>query len=162
VSASTPAAKVFTNKLSQVPLTCPSCHTTTLVNMGKYTGTESTFKARCGCGCVFDIPGVVKEGRKYYRKKTSLPGSYFRTDKDVIGVIRIKDLSFSGIGFKTDKDHEIEVGDVLGVKFVLDAASKAELRHTVVVKRVRGNIIGAEFCDAQVYDMDLIHYLMLS
>ena len=122
--ASIPTPKIFAAKLSQVPLTCPGCHTTTVVNMTPHKDTQSVIKARCKCGCVFDIHGISKEARKYYRKRTTLPGSYMRTDVDISGIVKITNVSFSGVSFKTEKAHEIEVGDRLGIKFMLDDGSR--------------------------------------
>jgi hypothetical protein len=81
---------------------------------------------------------------------------------DKIGSMTVKDVSFAGIRFKTEKEHDIEVDETLGVRFVLDDNKQTEIRRPVVVKNVRGRLIGAEFCDTYGYDMDLIYYLMLS
>jgi hypothetical protein len=154
--------KVYVNRRKEATLICPSCHSTKIVNFSQYTNDKIPSKAKCICGCIFDVPDVILETRKFYRKQTRLPGSYSKTVMDAIGCMTVKDVSFSGIRFKTEKEHAIEVDEVLGVKFVLDDNKQTEIRRTVVVRNVQGRLIGAEFCDTHGYDMDLIYYLMLS
>jgi hypothetical protein len=48
------------------------------------------------------------------------------------------------------------------VRFVLDDQKHTEIRRTVVIRHIQGRVIGAEFCDMHGYDMDLMHYLLLS
>jgi hypothetical protein len=141
-------------------ITCPNCRNTKVVDVAKYRGAKSPIKARCNCGCVFDVS--LKDLRRFYRKKANLPGSYSCTNMGKTGVVRVKNLSYSGVGFQTEKEHEIEVGDILGIRFMLDDGKKTELRRTVEVKSVRGRSIGAEFCDSQGFDAELCYYLMLS
>jgi hypothetical protein len=162
MTPNTVAQKVYVNKRKEAALTCPSCHSTRIVNFGQYTQDQIPTKAKCVCGCIFDVPDVIIESRKYYRKKTKLPGSYAKTVVDKIGAMTVKDVSFSGIRFTTDKEHDIEVNEVLGVRFVLDDTKQTEIRRTVTVKNVQGRVIGAEFCDTHGYDLDLIYYLMLT
>ena len=78
------------------------------------------------------------------------------------GLIRVINLSFSGLQFRTDKEHDLEVKDIIGVKFILEDGKKTELRRTAVIKNVRGQKIGAEFCDSQIFDLDLCYFLMLN
>lgn len=157
------ASEVLTQEeRAKATITCPNCNNTKVVDVTKYRHAQSPTKARCGCGCIFDIPGLNVESRKFFRKKTNLTGSYVQTETDGKGFITVKDLSFSGLGFEVEKYHDIEVDDVLGVRFILNDKRKTEIRRTVVVKNVRGRFIGAEFCDSQIFDMDLGYYLMLS
>jgi hypothetical protein len=154
--------KVYINSRKETALTCPNCHNTKIVNFAQYLNDKSPIKAKCLCGCIFDIPDVVIEARKFYRKRTRLPGSYAKTIVDAIGRMTVKDVSFTGIRFQTEKEHNLAVEEVLGVRFVLDDHKHTEIRRTVVIRHVQGCFIGAEFCDTHGYDMDLIYYLMLS
>jgi len=133
-----------------------------MANLAQYTNTTNRIKAKCQCGCIFDVPDVVIEARKFYRKRTRLPGSYAKTVVDAMGCMTVHDVSFTGIRFQTEKEHDLALEEVLGVRFVLDDQKHTEIRRTVVIRHVQGRCIGAEFCDMHGYDMDLIHYLMLS
>ena len=147
-------------EISQSKITCPNCSNTRVVDVTKYRGSKGPVKARCICGCVFDVS--LKDLRRFYRKRTKLPGSYSRTDRNKTGVITVKDLSFTGLRFDTEKDHDLEVDDIIGIRFMLNDAKKTELRRTVVVRNVRKHSIGAEFSDSHGFDMELCYYLMLS
>jgi hypothetical protein len=149
-------------KGAKATITCPNCRNTSVVDTAKYKHAKSPTKAKCGCGCIFEIPALNVESRKFFRKKTNLTGSYSKTQIDGKGIMRVKDLSFSGLGFEIEKENDIKVDDVLGVRFILTNKKKTEIRRTVVVKNVRGRFIGAEFCDSQIFDMDLGYFLMLS
>jgi PilZ domain len=154
--------KVYINSRKEAALTCPSCQSTKIVNFAQYMNDKIPLKAKCQCGCTFDVPDVLIESRKFYRKKTRLLGSYSKTIVDAIGCMTVRDVSFTGIRFQTEKEHDLAVAEVVGVRFVLDDQKHTEIRRTVVVRHVQGRFIGAEFCDTPGYDMDLIYYLMLN
>ena len=162
MTSPTAPQKVYVNSTKEAALTCPSCANTKMVNFAPYLSDKSPIKAKCQCGCIFAVPDVIIEARKFYRKKTRLSGSYAKTVADTMGCMTVKDVSFTGIRFHTEKEHDLAVGEVLGVRFILDDHKHTEIRRTVVIKHVQGRGIGAEFCDTHGYDMDLIHYLMLS
>ena len=162
MTSNTAPRKAYVNSRKEVALTCPSCHSTRIVNFAQYTNDKIPLKAKCVCGCIFDVPDIILESRKYYRKRTRLQGSYTKTVVDEIGCMTVKDVSFSGIRFQTEKEHDITVDEVLGVRFVLDDHKHTEIRRTVTVRHVRGRFIGAEFCDMHGYDIDLLYYLILN
>jgi hypothetical protein len=147
---------------NKATITCPNCGNTRVVDATKYRHAKSPTKAKCGCGCIFEIPTLNVELRQFFRKKTNLTGSYSKTKIYGKGIMRVKDLSLSGLGFEIEKEDDIKVDDVLGVRFILTDKKKTELRRTVVVKNARGRLIGATFCDSQVFDMDLGYFLLLS
>jgi PilZ domain len=154
--------KVYVKSRNAAALTCPSCHRTKIANLTQYTHITSPLKAKCRCGCLFDVPDVVLEARKFYRKKARLPGSYVKTVVDTMGCMTVHEVSMTGLRFHTDKEHDLAVEDVLGVCFVFDDEKHTEMRRTVVIRHIQGRVIGAEFCDRHTYDLDLIHYLLLS
>jgi hypothetical protein len=160
MAASSATQQVGIEGANTTKITCPQCNNTRIVDISKYRNSKSSVKAKCICGAVFSVP--IKDLRRFYRKRTRLPGSYLHTDNDHVGVIMVKNVSFSGLGFETEKEHHIEVGDVLGVKFMLNDGKKTEIRRTVLVKNVHGNTVGAEFCNSQGFDLELCYFLMLS
>ena len=147
---------------NEAEITCPECHTTRTLNVANFRSSKKRIKAKCGCGCVFDMSDFSVDLRKFYRKKTNLRGSYSNIDMNKTGFIRIKNVSYTGVSFELEKKAEIEIGDTLGVRFVLDDDKKTEIHRAVVVKNVRGKLIGAAFSDNQVFDIELCCYLALS
>ena len=154
--------EVSTNESNEVSITCPECNMTRTINVLKYRSSKRRVKAKCGCGCIFDMSDVSANRRKFYRKETNLRGSYSSVNMNKTGFMRVKDVSSTGISFELEKDDEIEAGDTLGVRFVLDDERKTEIHRAVTVKFIREKLIGAEFCDNQVFDIELCYYLALS
>ena len=147
---------------SEVSITCPECNMTRTLNVAKYRSSKRRVKAKCGCGCIFDMSDVSANLRKFYRKITNLRGSYSSVNMNKTGFMRVKDVSYTGISFELEKNDEIEAGDTLGVRFVLDDERKTEIHRAVTVKFIREKLIGAEFSDNQVFDIELCYYLALS
>jgi hypothetical protein len=100
--------------------------------------------------------------RKYYRKKTNMKGSYSNVDMDKTGFMRVRNVSYSGLSFELENKADIEVGDTLGVRFVLDDDQKSEIHRAVRIKTIHDKMVGAEFSDSQVFDIELCYYLALS
>ncbi|MEE9149774.1 MAG: PilZ domain-containing protein [Candidatus Tectomicrobia bacterium] len=162
MKTATATQRAYVNKKSEATLTCPNCKRTHLVSFAHYKDLQERVRAKCSCGCQFTVENITLESRKFYRKQTKLPGSYSKADMSKSGIIRVINLSFSGLQFRTDKEHDLEVKDIIGIKFILEDGKKTELRRTAVVKNVRGQKIGAEFCDSQIFDLDLCYFLMLN
>ena len=147
---------------NEAEITCPECHTTRTLNVGQFRNSKKRIKAKCRCGCIFDMSDYSLDMRKFYRKKTNLRGSYSNVNMNKTGFMRVKNVSYSGISFELERKADIEVGDILGVRFVLDDDKKTEINRAVVVKNVQDKLIGAEFSDNQVFDIELCYYLALS
>jgi hypothetical protein len=147
---------------NEAEITCPECQTTRTINVAQLRSSKKRIKAKCRCGCIFDMSDVSLDMRKFYRKKTNLRGSYSNVNMNKTGFMRVKNVSYTGVSFEIEKKAEIEVGDTLGVRFVLDDGQKTEINRAVVVKNIRDKLIGAEFSDNQVFDIELCYYLALS
>jgi hypothetical protein len=105
---------------------------------------------------------ISADMRKFYRKKANLRGSYSNINMNKTGFMSVKDVSYTGISFELEKKDDLIAGDTLGVRFVLDDERKTEIHRAVVVKNIRGKLIGVEFCDNQVFDIELCYYIALS
>ena len=148
--------------LNEAEITCPECKKTWTLNVAQYRSTKRRIKAKCGCNCVFDITDYSLDMRRFYRKKTNLKGSYSNVGMDKTGFMRVKNVSYSGISFELEKEADIAIGDTLGVRFVLDDEQRSEIHRAVKIKTINNNLIGAEFADSQVFDLELCYYLALS
>lgn len=153
--------RVFANTQGEVTLICPHCSNTKSVNLAKYQSTQIQIQAKCGCGYIFEIDDIRRNLRKFYRKNANLNGSYLRVSDETKGIMKVKDLSYSGMRFKIEKEDDIEIGEILGVRFILNDEKKTEVNTSVIVKNKQGRYIGVEFCNSQAYEMELIHYLLL-
>ena len=90
--------KVYLDKHDDGTITCPNCQKSKRANLAAQKGRREVLKVKCGCGCAF---GITIDQRKYYRKKTQLPGHYTVSGTNASGSMVVEDLSFTGIGFRT-------------------------------------------------------------
>lgn len=167
------AQKIYASQNETAVIECPKCQTRKTVPVGQYKGTKFLMKVKCACSHVFEIEVCF---RKYYRKSTNLDGNYHnskstfeghyqslseskKVSPEVINCV-ISDLSFGGVSMKIMGRHLLEVGSKLLLTFHLDNSKKTLIQKKVVVKRIDGNIVGAEFVDTPKLDPELGFYLM--
>jgi hypothetical protein len=150
--------KVYLNDDDLGSLVCDQCGKQKLVDASQFGGKLGPFKAKCPCGHVFSF---AFEKRRQYRKTVDLAGQYVREDPTrEVGEMIVEDVSKTGISFKVqNKTTSLQIDDILKTRFVLDDANRSVISKNVVVRRVKGLNIGAEFCDNQL-DKRLAFYLM--
>jgi hypothetical protein len=151
--------RIFVNNDDEGTVTCPDCGRSKRINFAPYKSSHDLLKVKCGCGNVFK---VIVELRHYYRKRTRLAGYYTTSRADKSGSMTVEDLSFSGLGFRTRHKHTLQMGDVIDLRFVLDNNARSEIVKKAIVRRIRDQFVGAEFCDLKAYDKELGYYLMPS
>ncbi len=100
--------------------------------------------------------------RQHTRKKTNLPGVLHNLSPELPGEkIIIEDVSRGGISFRMSKELDMKVNQVFHADFLLDNQHQTIISKTLIVTRVSGSRIGAEFCEPpDTYDRELLDYLM--
>ena len=93
-------------------------------------------------------------------KTVSLGGEFIRLKSRESGHIRIEKLSISSIKFRISKSHRIQVNDFLDIQFVLDDIKKSLIKRRIVVRKIKGNHINADFYNPPPYAKNLGFYLM--
>src|SRR5262245_21014192 len=141
--------RVYLDKKSECTITCPNCKKSRRRNFARYTSLLTVLKVKCDCGCAF---GIIIDQRKYYRKNTKFNGNYTALETHESGSMVIQDLSFTGIGFRTRHSHNLQVGDFIELRFILDDQRKSEVCKKATVKRIRDKFVGAEFYDDRAYE----------
>jgi hypothetical protein len=150
--------KVHVRHNHTATLVCPACGQARQVSVAKFRNDRHTLAVRCRCSHVYR---VLLDFRGHYRKPTNLTGTYTLTDSDAPdgGVIRIHDISGSGVGFSVLGQHRIAPGHELKIKFQLTDRKRTELNKTVRVCRVQDDFIGGEFVGDNGFDKDLGFFL---
>jgi hypothetical protein len=162
------AGKVYVSDDKTVTLRCSHCGRKKVFDVSRQQGRNKPVQVKCACGLQF---AVTLEWRKFYRKYVVLPGQYSkegdeREAGDILverisyGVMLLENVSLGGIGFRTDTEHYLKVGDVAQVSFHLDDSQKSLISRNTTVIRVRDQSVGVEFCDNK-QDKALAFYLML-
>jgi transcription elongation factor Elf1 len=148
---------------------CPQCGTSKRISTSSYRVINQAAGIELTCPTCGHKYKVLINYREFYRKKTNLRGIYTiataeigqRFDFDATSVVTVGNISRTGIGFKMKNTINVEIGDVLKVRFILDDKRKSIVEKKAIVKRIDKNFIGAEFARAIDYrDKELAFYLM--
>ena len=139
-------------------LVCPACGLVRQIAVAKFRNDRHTLAIRCRCGHVYS---VLLDFRRHFRKPTSLAGTYVSRDPAGPGggVIRIVNISRSGVGFTVSGRHRIEPGQELQIEFQLTDRNKSVLKRPAVVRTVQDNTVGCEFLCAGELDKALGFFL---
>lgn len=104
-------------------------------------------------------PSGIKN-RQAFGKLVSLGGNFIRLKTQDSGHIRVEKLSMLTIGFRVSKSHLIQVNDFLDIQFTLDDIKKSLVKRRIVVRKINGNYIDADFYNPPPYAKNLGFYLM--
>jgi hypothetical protein len=157
------AQKVFIHGKSEAVIRCSSCGQSKTIDVSKIKHIRKPIKVKCGCSFAFNI---VLEERKYYRKPTNLQGycSMASGNGNRYPMV-VENVSRTGLGFvldgKTLVPDNIKVDEKLEIEFRLDNQKKTLIKSTAIVRFIRNNYVGAEFCSLDEHIMkELGFYLM--
>ena len=59
--------------------------------------------------------------------------------------ILIIDVSMSGVNFTTYKPHNFSIDDTVELKFTFDNPMRTKVREPVIIKRIAGRNVGAQY-----------------
>jgi hypothetical protein len=150
--------KVYVNKKNEITLICSQCGKVRMQALPSAELTGKRLKIQCSCGHVFF---ACIDARRHYRKRVRLNGKCCTIDAAGPSEhILVEDISHSGISFRTPWKNQCKVGGILRISFVLDNIHRTDISKTVVVKHVRGCIVGAEHCQPDEPNAALGSYLM--
>ena len=153
--------KVYITSDNTVVFRCPNCQRTKTVAV-KDLGERQPmrFKLKCPCG---HVTVSTVEKRRHFRKEIDLPGSYIHYvdgQPKGRGLLRIKDLSVSGMNLFISANKTFAAGDILKVSFNLDDARSSLVEKKVVVCRPKPPYFGVEFAPNETLDKALGFYLL--
>ena len=137
--------KVLVNEKGMAWITCEKCKHTAGVELNRLGDLGHVEDYRCPkCEAVFE---VSYEFRKSYRKEVNLNGTFSQQQprQDYVGRIEIKDISKTGVKFKTRVKYDFKPGYLLKLTFTLDDRNKTEINQLIEVKWVSGQMVGGEF-----------------
>ena len=142
-----PEKRVFINERGEGTFICPACEQGVIKDLSELRQTPSAVRIKCKCTCGH-IYRVLLERRRQFRKAVDLVGMFsYRggSGPPRKGLIKIRDISRSGIQFTVNSMPDFEVGDTLMIEFTLDDEERSPIREKGVVRRIHSNRIGLEF-----------------
>lgn len=100
------------------------------------------------------------KNRKCYRKKVLLAGEYINPKTGSQGRLMVKDLSFYGISFSTNRPHDFQYDDIIKISFELDTPKRPTISRKVQIKNLDGLNAGGNIVNPPEWDYDLGAYLL--
>lgn len=153
--------KVYITSKQMATFCCPRCQKSKTVNVSQYANLDKIIKVNVKCPCGFAFISIL-EKRKKYRKETNLHGTYTRLvdGKEAgSGLMKVADLSISGMKLKISGDHGCKAGDVIRVEFHLDDPQRSLIVKKVIIRNIMKDEIGTELAPTEAVDKALGFYL---
>ncbi|WP_319525900.1 PilZ domain-containing protein [uncultured Desulfosarcina sp.] len=156
-TATKPAAekenRVFINDKGQGTFICPACEKGVIRDLSQFSDVETAVRLKCKCSCG-NVYRVLVERRRHFRKPVNLVGMFlYRSAQKGLtkGLIKVQDISQSGLRFSVNAAPEFEVGSKLTLEFTLDDEDRSQVQEDCIVRRIRSNLIGVEFDNLDHY-----------
>ena len=136
--------KTYVRNDGTATVICPVCKRVKHFSAEPYRNKKHTIRVRCVCGEIFIL---LLDFRRHYRKPTNLPGTYsiITPDKPGGGLMHVRNISRSGIGFTVSGRHNFEKNLRVKLNFQLNDRQQTKLSKEAIVRSVRGNYIGCQF-----------------
>lgn len=153
---------VFISGNNTATFRCPQCGKAKTADVSRYAATDKKITVNCTCGCGHQFRCRL-EKRKQYRKGSDLPGKFTLLGKDGpedTGLVKVVDLSTTGLKLKMTVPRDFPVGATLVVEFCLDDRKRTPMEKRVIVRNVSGLFVGASFHPNEPDDPALGFYLM--
>lgn len=126
---------------------CPSCHNSVLKDLSNVISAQRVIKIKCKCKCGYVYQAFV-DRRAFTRESVNLIGVCFYNNaagETAKGIIRVLDVSMSGMRFSINGVPEFSVGDRITVEFKLDDWERSQVREEGIVRRIQSNKVGLQF-----------------
>lgn len=150
--------KVFVRPDNSATIICPACNAARSASVGRYRHAKHSLKIRCQCNAVFK---VQLDFRRFYRKQTSLSGTYkvINPPGGGGGIIHIRNISHNGLGFLVSGIHHMQVGQTIQLEFRLNDKHQSRLNKQAKIRLIDKNYIGCQFINNNVVEKALGFYL---
>ena len=139
--------RIFLNDRAEGTFICPACNKGVIKDLSQFAQNQTAIRLKCKCSCGNDYR-VLLERRRHFRKPVNLVGMFFFQGSNrntMKGLIKIKDISQSGVQFSVNSIPEFDVGDKLTIEFTLDDEEHSLIREAGIVQRIQSNIVGLDF-----------------
>ena len=149
--------KIHVNHNNEGEITCPECSKMKTISATSQLLTKRAIKVKCSCGHSFS---VSLDHRRFTRKNIEIPGVLYQAEStEILCNVTITSLSVSGIGFTTKSLHNIYIDSAFEIEFKLDDDPDATIREAIVIRRISGLNVGAEFSEQEKYNYELDFYM---
>ena len=138
---------VFLNEQKQGTFLCRRCGTGVTKDLSKIVQVQKAIRIKCKCKCGH-VFRVLVERRRNYRKSVDLLGMCTYLNKygnPQRSLIKILDISTTGLQFSMNSLPGFKVGDKITVEFKLDDREHTQIKENGVVSRILSQKVGLQF-----------------
>ena len=153
---------IYISNKNTATFRCPECGKTRTADVSQYTATDKKITVTCKCACGHRFRCRL-EKRRQYRKGADLPGRFTligENGPEDSGLVKVVDISSSGLKLKMNVPRAFPVGTRLLVEFHLDDRKRTPMEKRVIVRNVSGLYVGVSFLPSEMDDPALGFYLM--
>lgn len=153
---------VFIASNNTATFRCPQCGKAKVADVSQYAMSDKNITVTCTCACGHRFRCRL-EKRRQYRKASDLPGKFTLLGIDGpedTGLMRIVDISTTGLKLKMAVSRDFPIGTELRVEFSLDDRNRTPIEKRVIVRNVSGLHVGVSFHPNEPDDPALGFYLM--
>jgi hypothetical protein len=139
--------RVFINDRGEGTFICPACNNGVIRDLSQFAQAKTAIRLKCKCSCG-NAYRVLLERRQHFRKPVNLVGMFIFSGSNghpTKGLIKVRDISQSGIQFSINSMPEFGVGDKLIIEFTLDDEERSQIRETGIVQWIQSNTVGLDF-----------------
>ena len=159
--------KVFVTEKNIATFICPECKKSMTMDVSKYKNLEKASKVKCKCTCGHSYL-VVVERREAKRKRINITAIYVNIISSVgtqfceevgRGVIKITDISDTGMMIEFNSEHNFTTKDRLIIEFNLNDKKRTLIKKEVEIKNLSDLKAGVAFCSKDPCDAAIQDYL---
>lgn len=150
------AQKVFVTKNGKANVSCPKCGIVKPMDVSRFQALNKEVRLKCTCSCKHVFP-IQLERRQHIRKTVNLRGELYYKNKSTHVVI--VDVSRLGIKIKTRNPLQLEIGNKVVLKFILDDVGKSRVTKEAEIKSITSATMGLAFSSTDHYDK-FGHYIL--
>jgi hypothetical protein len=139
--------RVVLNDEKEGMFICTNCKKFIIKDLKKFDNANNSnrLKVKCKCGHVFR---AMVERRHSLRKSVNLVGRCLYIDnfrKANKQIIKIRDISMTGLQYSVNNFPEYRVGDTIVVDFRLDNRERTKIQEKAEVKYICSEKVGIQF-----------------
>jgi hypothetical protein len=138
--------KIYLDEHDQATFKCPECGKSWTKDLSGFKDAHKRIQLKCKCPCGHTFP-VIEERRKDFRKTVAVTGAYFHNQREIRGLITVKNISKTGAGLVLSTKQPLNKGDRLQLKFNLDDPRKTFVDKEGIVKKIEDHYVVLQFID---------------
>mgnify|MGYP000392149310 FL=1 len=142
---------VLLNNQKEGVFICPACDNSVVRDLSQFAKAKVAVRVKCTCKCGHTFR-VLVERRRNARKSVNLVGMCHFLDnskKTKKRLIKVHDISFTGLQFSVNGSPEFRVGDKIIVDFRLNDRTRSEVKEKGTIVRIKQKNVGIQFESSQ-------------